>query len=108
MTPSWIAPTVALSLAVIAVSFLVMGGVALFVGLGLKRQTAALRAQLLAFTSDARQVTSRLKGELEGFADLSADARGRLKGAIDTVDGRLKDLDALVEVIQDEAEETAL
>ena len=70
--------------------------------------SAVLRAQLSAFTSDARAVTSRLKSELEGFADLSADARMRLQGAIDTVDGRLRDLDALVEVIQEEAEETAL
>ncbi len=108
MTPPWVAPTIALSLAVIAASFLVMGGVALFIGLGLKRQSAALRAQLSAFTSDARAVTTRLKGELEGFADLSADARQRLSGAIDTVDGRLRDLDALVEVIQEEAEDTAL
>ena len=108
MTPPWVAPTVALSLAVIAASFLVMGGVALFIGLGLRRQSAALRAQLAVFTSDARAVTARLKGELEGFADLSADARQRLRGAIDGVDGRLKDLDALVEVIQEEAEETAL
>ncbi len=104
MTPPWIAPTIALSLVIIAVSFLVMGGVALFIGLGLRRQSAALRA----FTSDARAVTMRLKGELEGFADLSADARFRLQGAIESVDGRLRDLDALVEVIQEEAEDTAL
>ena len=104
MTPPWIAPTIALSLVVIAVSFLVMGGVALFIGLALRRQSAALRA----FTSDARAVTMRLKGELEGFADLSADARFRLQGAIESVDGRLRDLDALVEVIQGEAEDTAL
>ena len=108
MTPPWALPTIALSLAVIAASFLVMGGVALFIGLGLRRQSAALRAQLAAFTSDARAMTSRLKGELEGFADLSADTRHRLRGAIDSVDGRLRDLDALVDVIQEEAEATAL
>ncbi|MFI5281014.1 MAG: hypothetical protein ACHQU1_10985 [Gemmatimonadales bacterium] len=108
MTPSWIGPTIAISLVVIAASFLVMGSVALLVGMGLRKQSRALRAQVAAFTLEARGVTLRLKGELEGFADLSADARQRLKGAIDTVDGRLKDLDALVEVVQEEAEETAL
>ncbi len=106
--PDWIAPTIAISLVVIAASFLVMGGVALAIGLGLKRRTAAARAQLVAFTADARTVTTRLKTELEGFADLSAEARAKLRGAIDTVDGRLKDLDALAEVLQEEAEATAL
>ncbi|MFI5207612.1 MAG: hypothetical protein ACHQU8_09355 [Gemmatimonadales bacterium] len=108
MTPSWVGPTIAISLVVIAASFLVMGSVALLVGMGLRKQSRALRAQVNAFTTEARTVTLRLKGELEGFADISADARVRLKGAIESVDGRLKDLDALVEVVQEEAEETAL
>jgi uncharacterized protein with von Willebrand factor type A (vWA) domain len=105
---AWIPPTVAISLVVIAASLLVMGGVALAVGLGLRRQSRAARTQLAVFTSDAKAMTARLKGELEGFADLSAEARGKLRGAIDTVDGRLKDLDALVEVLHEEAQETAL
>ncbi len=108
MMPSWVGPTIAISLVVIAASFLVMGSVALLVGMGLRKQSRALRAQVNAFTGEARAVTLRLKGELEGFADLSADARHRLKGAIESVDTRLKDLDALVEVVQEEAEETAL
>ena len=106
--PLWVGPTVAISLAVIAASFLVMGGVALVIGLGVRKQSRAAREQLAKFTADAKAVTARLKGELEGFADLSAEARGKLRAAIDTVDGRLKDLDALVEVLQQEAEETAL
>jgi len=108
MTPSWVGPTVAISLVVIAASFLVIGGVALAIGLGLRAQSAKARALLAAFAADSRVVTQRLKHELEGYADLSVEARAKLRGAIDTVDGRLKDLDALVEVIQEEAEETAL
>lgn len=108
MTPSWVGPTVAIALVIIAASFLVMGGVVLAIGLGLRTQTARARAQLAAFTADTRAVTQRVKDELEGFANLSAEVREKLRGAIDTVDGRLKDLDALVEVIQEEAEETAL
>ena len=106
--PVWVPPTIAIALIVIAASFLVMGAVSLAIGVGLRRQSRAVRAQLTAFTTDAKAVTAKLKGELEGFADLSAEARGKLRGAIDTVDGRLKDLDALVEVLQEEAEETAL
>lgn len=106
--PAWVGPTVAVSLVVIAASFLVMGGVALAIGLGMRKQSRKARQQLTAFAVDARAVTARLKGELEGFADLSADARRRLRGAIDAVDLRLKDLDALVEVLHQEAEATAL
>jgi septal ring factor EnvC (AmiA/AmiB activator) len=108
MTPAWVGPTVAISLVVIATSFLVIGGVALAIGLGLRRETRRLKEKITAVTTDARAVTSRLKGELEAFADLSSDARRRITGAIDNVDRRLRDLDALVEVLQEEAEETAL
>lgn len=105
---AWVGPTIAISLAIIAASFLLMGGIALVMGLGLKKQSRAARDQLARFTADAKAMTARLKGELEGFADLSAEARAKLRGAIDTVDGRLKDLDALVEVLQQEAEEATL
>jgi len=108
MTPSWVGPTVAISLVVIAASFLVIGGVVVAIGLFLRGQTIKARARLAAFAADTRVVTQRIKHELEGFADISTEARAKLRGAIDTVDGRLKDLDALVEVIQEEAEETAL
>ena len=108
MTPSWVGPTVAISLVIIAASFLVIGAVVLAIGLALRTQSAKARAQLAAFTADTRAVTQRIKNELEGFADLSAEVREKMRGAIDTVDGRLRDLDALVEVMQEEAEETAL
>jgi hypothetical protein len=108
MVPAWVGPTIAIALVIIAACTLVIGGVVLAIGLGLRRQSRRLSAQLAAFTDEAKAVSSRLKQEVEGFADLSADARKRLRGAIDTVDGRLRDLDALVEVLQEEAEETAL
>jgi hypothetical protein len=108
MVPTWVGPTIAIALVVIAVSLLVMGGVVLAIGLGLRRARRRLGTQLTAFTDEARVLASRLKHELDGFADLSTDARQRLKGAMDTVDGRLRDLDALVEVLQQEAEEAAL
>lgn len=106
--PGWVGPTIAISLVIIAASFLVMGGVALAIGLGLRKKTNQARTQLAAFSSDVKSVTSKLKSELEGFTELSAEARAKLRGAIDTVDGRLQDLDALVEVLQAEAEDTAL
>lgn len=106
--PTWVGPTVAIALVVIAASFLVMGGVALAIGLGLRRQKRGLEAAITRFAGDAQAITAKLRGELEGYVAISADARGRLKGAVNRVDSRLSDLDALVEVLQEEAEETAL
>jgi hypothetical protein len=108
MTPSWVPPIVALSLLVIATSQLAIGLVVVLIGLELRKESSKVKEKVVAFTAEAHQIVTRFKGELEGFADLSADARKRLKGAIDTVDGRLRDLDALAEVIQEEAEATAL
>jgi len=107
-TPAWIGPTIAISLVVIAASFLVMGAVALALGLGLWRISREARAKLAALTADAKSATARLKGELDGYADLATETRLKLKRGVDTVEGRLQDLDALVEVLQEEAEETAL
>jgi hypothetical protein len=106
--PGWIGPTIAVSLAVIAASFLLIGAVALAVRFGRRRHSRALRAQLAAFAGDARAVATRLKAEIEGFADLSGETRAKVRAAVDAVEGRLRDVDALVEVLQEEAEETAL
>jgi len=106
--PDWVAPTVAISLAVIAVCLVAMGGVALAVGLGLRRRSRALTAQLADVNRDARALAARLRLEIESYADLSADARGRLQGAMTAVQTRLEDLDALADVLQEEVEETAL
>jgi hypothetical protein len=108
MTPTWVGPAVAISLMIIAGSQLAIGIVVVLIGFSLRAKSARVRAQLAAFAADSRVVTARIRHELEGYADLSTEARAKLRGAIDTVDGRLRDLDALVEVIQEEAEETAL
>ena len=106
--PAWVAPTIAIALAVMAVCLLAMGGVAIALGLGLRARTRALSAQLANLTADARAVADRLKVEIEGYVDLSGDARAKLKGALDAVQTRLEDLDSLADVLQDEIEETAL
>jgi hypothetical protein len=106
--PAWVAPTMAVSLVVIAASMLTVGGVALFIGFGLKRRTREISARLGALTAEAKTVAARLRHEIDGFADLSTDARLKLKAAIGTVETRLQDLDALAEVVQEEVQETAL
>ena len=106
--PPWVGPTVAISLVVIATSMLVLGGVALAIGLGLRKARRDDGAQLAVFSADARKATARLKTEVDGFADLSSETRRKLRAAVHKVEERLVDLDTLVEVLQEEAEETAL
>lgn len=106
--PAWVGPTVALSLVVIATSMLVLGGVALAIGLGLRKARRDIGAKLAVFSADAKAATTRLRTEVEGFADLSGETRVKLRRAVAKVEDRLSDLDALVEVLQEEAEETAL
>lgn len=104
----WVGPTVAISLVVIAISFLAIGGGTLFLVVVINRQITALKAQLGRITDEARAVTVRIKGEIEGFTEISTEARLKLRRGIDSVEERLQDLDALVEVLQEEAQETAL
>jgi len=106
--PTWVGPTVAISLAVIAASMLVTGAAAVAIGLGLRRAKRDIAGQLAAFASDAKTAAARLRAEVDGFADLSGETRKKLRAAVDKVEERLVDLDALVEVLQEEAEETAL
>ncbi len=106
--PAWVAPTIAISLMIIAASLLAVGGVALAVGLGLRRRSRELSTQLSALTADAKTVAGRLRHEIDGFADISTEARVKLKRAMTAVEGRLEDLDALAEVVQEEVQETAL
>jgi len=106
--PAWVAPTAAIALVVIAASMLVMGGVALAIGFGLRSRSRALSARLTAVTTDARAVLGRLKLEIEGYVDLSGEARAKLRGAMAAVETRLENLDTLADVLQEEVEDTAL
>jgi hypothetical protein len=106
--PAWVGPTIAIALVVIAATLLAMGGVALAIGFGLRNRSRALGAQLTTLTSDARALLLRLKLEVEGYVDLSGEARAKLKGAMTAVETRLEDLDALAEVVQEEVQESAL
>jgi hypothetical protein len=106
--PAWVAPTAAIALVVIALSLLAMGAVVTAIGLGLRARSRAIGAQLTAVTTDARTVMGRLKVEVEGYVDLSGEARTKLKGAMTALERRLEDLDTLADVLQDEVEDTAL
>ena len=108
MTPAWVGPTVAISLVIIALAFLAIGGSVVFGVLTIMKQVEKLKEHVAKVSAETRAVAERLKHEVEGFVDLSTETRGKVRVAIDSVETRLKDIDALVEVLHEEAEETAL
>jgi hypothetical protein len=87
---------------------LTVGAIAAFIGFGLRKRTREVSAQLSALTADAKTVAARFRHEIDGFADISTEARAKLKRGMNAVETRLQDLDALAEVVQEEVQETAL
>jgi uncharacterized protein YoxC len=57
---------------------------------------------------DATEVMAAVKSEADGFVDSVRDVRGGVNALVGRVEERLQDLDALIDVLQYEVEETAL
>ena len=121
-TPAWVGPTVAISLAVIALSVL---GMAIVVG-GAVRRLVAHRKRIAevidTLQEDARQalVAARrlteqaqdlmvlVRHEAGAFAETSRRVRRKVVRGVDRVEERLADLETLYDVVHDEVEDTAL
>lgn len=120
--PGWVGPTVAISLAIIALAFLVIAAAAAAAGrvaahaLGeVKDELRELRGELgpaiqavnrLAVKGEA--LSDQVSGEVRELLETSRRARFSFDRGLRQAQRRLQDLDALVEVVQEEVEETAL
>lgn len=121
-TPAWVGPTMAISLAVIALSVL---GMAIVVGSAVRRLVAHRKRIAEVFDTlqeDAQQVlvaARRLteqaqdlmvvvRHEAGAFAETSRRVRRKVVRGIDRVEERLADLETLYDVVHDEVEDTAL
>lgn len=120
--PTWVGPTVAISLVVIAVAFGAMAAAIILVGRRaaeesrvLSRELAELRREIgptiqainrLADTGS--ELGLKVKDEALAVLDTSRRLRrGVVRGAR-RLQGRLEDLDALYEVVHGEVQDTAL
>lgn len=56
----------------------------------------------------ASQIAASVRGEVDGILQTSQDLRGRVTRAADSTEDRLNDLEALLDVLYEEVEETAL
>ena len=57
---------------------------------------------------DASKIVSAVKSEVDGMTEMSSDVRKRVVSLTQAVEERLGDMEALVDVIQYEVEETVL
>lgn len=110
----WEAVT-AISVAIIALMFVVLAIVALIslrdVGRLLSRLdvfAAVLERDGPAMLESARTVVSSLREEVGQIVATSREVRERIKGTAGSLEERVRDFEAVLDVLQDEVEETAL
>ncbi len=120
--PGWIGPTVAIALVVIALAFVAIAATALMVAReardasgSLARELAELRADiapalqaLRKFGETGEHVAEAARVEIQKILSTSRTIRHEIERGVRRTQRRLADFDALLEVMQEEVEETAL
>jgi hypothetical protein len=120
--PGWVGPTMAISLAVIAISIL---GVAAAIGVAALRLSAQVKrvgqtvdglqddvAQALKaarrLTEQAQDLMVLVRHEAGALAQTSRRVRRKLVRGVDRVEGKLSDLETLYDLVHGEVEDAAL
>jgi hypothetical protein len=102
----------AISVAILALMSLVLVGLAAVwlgrVGRLLDRDGQPLLHAARSVAEDAGKLVSQLRGEVEQIVATSREVRLRVSGAAGSLDERARDLEAVLDILQDEVEETAL
>ena len=120
--PDWVGPTVAISLAVLALSFLGMA-IALAVAAfrvadqakklgalvdGLQGDIARTLTGVRNLTEQAQDVMVLVRHEAGAFAQTARRLRRKTVKGVDRIEAKLEDLETLYDVVHDEIEGTAL
>jgi hypothetical protein len=120
--PAWVGPTVAISLAVIAVCFLGIAGTAAMAALRVLREVKKITgvidglqddgAQALKavrrLTEQAQDLMVVVRNEAGAFAQTSRRVRRKLTRGVDRVEDKLADLETLYDLVHGEVEDAAL
>jgi hypothetical protein len=121
-TPDWVGPTAAISLVVIAVTFLAMAGVLAYAALRIMGETRKLSTMIQGYQEDvgqalagARRLTDQgqdllvlLRQEIGAFTQTSRRIRRKLVRGVDNIEAKLADLETLYDLVHEEVEDTAL
>jgi|SRR5438128_7020097 len=108
MIPPWTVLVAALSLAVIALAAIVVAGSALATALGMRAFLRAVEQLSGPALTDVRGLIDTIRTEADALAGTSRDIRLRIVKAADAAQDRLTDLGAVLDVMQDEVEDTVL
>jgi uncharacterized protein YoxC len=120
--PDWVGPTVAISLAVLAVSFLLLAvavAIAAFklagqirkvttVVDGLQDDVARALKAVHRLTEQGQDIMVLVRHEAGAFAQTARRLRRKTVRAVDRVEAKLEELETLYEVVHDEFEGAAL
>lgn len=74
----------------------------------LQRDVLPAVQSIRGISEQATQIATKVRGEVDGLVETSQDLRGRVKRAADATEDRLNDLEALLDVLYEEVEDTAL
>lgn len=106
--PIWVGVVSALSLAVLALCALAIAAISLAAAQRAGKFLALFEALATPAVGDARSLIATVRGEVEGIVGTSRDLRARVLRAADAAEVRLGDLEALLDVIQEEVESTTI
>jgi hypothetical protein len=120
--PSWVGPTMAVSLAVMAIAVVTFAGVVAWIALriinevqerkvllsGVREDVQETLASIRQVTDQAQEVMGVVRSEAGAFVQTSRRIRRKVNRGVDRVERRLEDLEALYDVMHEEVEDTAL
>jgi hypothetical protein len=120
--PGWIGPTVAISLVIIAIAFVAIAYTAVMVAREARETSGSLARELGEFRREfapaleavqqigetGQHLIAATHVEVEKVLDTSRMVRHEVERSVRRARKRLDDFDALVEVMQEEVEDTAL
>lgn len=121
-TPDWVGPTVAISLALMALSFI---GMAIAVAVAASRVASQVKKVstlvsglqddivrtlkgVHSLTEQAQEVMVLVRHETGAFAQTARRVRRKTVRAVDRIEAKLEDLETLYDVVHDEIEAGAL
>jgi uncharacterized protein YoxC len=118
----WVGPAMAISLAIIALSFLVIAGAVAFAALKLSGQVRKIASivdglqddvgrtlkTVRRLTEQAQDVMVLVRHEAGAFAQTGRRLRRKTVRAVDRIETKLQELETLYDVVHDEVEGAAL
>ena len=120
--PSWVGPTMAVSLAVLALAAIVFTGAVAYLAIrimneieerkallqGVRRDVQEVMTSVRTVTGQAQEVMGLVRTEAGAFIATGRRIRRKVNRGVDRVERRFQDLEALYDVVHEEVEDTAL